>query len=273
MADTAPGSVPAAQDRHRPARLRLQRRRHVLEALHPPRPLIPLTRSQRDGDQIVVEPIREEAPKLAFVGVRACELAALNIQERAMRAGPAGDPDHAARRDAALVVAVECAAATSTCFCTSMGSGPEVDGGADVVLSELDEGFVVRVEATPVPLSSSRSACGRRPRRGRPSRVPGRRRPRRRLATPVPTTGCPSGSARRSTIRAGPRSPSAASPAPTARSSARPASARASGSPPISTASRRRPSATGTAASASASGGSPATPTSGRRSATATASG
>ena len=62
-----------------------------------------------------------------------------------MRAGPAGDPDHAARRDAALIVAVECAAATSTCFCTSMASGPEVDGGADLMLSELDDGFVVRV--------------------------------------------------------------------------------------------------------------------------------
>jgi len=143
MADTAPGSY----------RLRStggERAFDYVVALtswkrftHPS--LVPLTRSRRDGDQIVVEPIREDAPKLAFVGVRACELAALNIQERAMRAGPAGDPDHAARRDAALIVAVECAAATSTCFCTSMASGPEVDGGADLMLSELDDGFVVRV--------------------------------------------------------------------------------------------------------------------------------
>lgn len=64
-----------------------------------------------------------------------------------MRAGPVGDADHAARREAALVVAVECAAATSTCFCPSMGTGPEVDAGADLVLSELDDGFVVRVES------------------------------------------------------------------------------------------------------------------------------
>jgi len=107
--------------------------------------LVPLTRMRRDGERISVEPIVEPAPKLAFVGVRACELAALEIQERAMRAGPAGDPDHAARRNAALIVAVECATATSTCFCTSMGTGPEVNGGADLVLSELDEGFVIRV--------------------------------------------------------------------------------------------------------------------------------
>jgi NAD(P)H-flavin reductase/formate hydrogenlyase subunit 6/NADH:ubiquinone oxidoreductase subunit I len=107
-------------------------------------PIVPLTRSRRDGTMVEVETVRTDPPKLAFLGVRACEIAALQIQERAMRAGPAGDADHAARRDASLVVAVECATATGTCFCTSMGTGPEVGDGADVILSELDDGFVVR---------------------------------------------------------------------------------------------------------------------------------
>jgi sulfhydrogenase subunit beta (sulfur reductase) len=109
---------------------------------HPP--IIPLTRGRRDGGRVVVESVVEAPPQLAFVGVRACELAALRIQDRAMRAGPLGDADHVAREDAALVVAVECATAAGTCFCTSMGTGPEVTDGADIVLSELDEGFVVR---------------------------------------------------------------------------------------------------------------------------------
>ena len=111
---------------------------------HPP--IVALTRGRRDGAQVVVESAPQAAPRLAFIGVRACELAAIAIQERAMRAGPLGDADHVARRDAALVVAVECATAASTCFCTSMGTGPEVTAGADIVLSELDDGFVVRTE-------------------------------------------------------------------------------------------------------------------------------
>jgi NAD(P)H-flavin reductase/formate hydrogenlyase subunit 6/NADH:ubiquinone oxidoreductase subunit I len=106
--------------------------------------LVPLTRSRRDGELVSVAAVADPPPRLAFVGVRACELAALRIQERAMRAGPVGDADHAARRDSALVVAVECATAASTCFCTSMGSGPEVGVGADLVLAELDEGFTMR---------------------------------------------------------------------------------------------------------------------------------
>ena len=106
--------------------------------------VVPLTRGRRDEGQVVVESVIPDVPRLAFVGVRACEVAALAIQTRAMRAGPLGDADHAARDDAALVVAVECATSTSTCFCTSMGTGPEVRADVDIVLSELDDGFVVR---------------------------------------------------------------------------------------------------------------------------------
>lgn len=141
-ADTAPGSY----------RLRSTGRERAFDYnvgvtswkrfTHPP--IIPLTRGRREDGRVVVEPVEEAPPRLAFVGVRACELAALGIQDRAMRAGPLGDADHVARGDAALVVAVECATATGTCFCTSMDTGPEVTAGADIVLSELDEGFVVR---------------------------------------------------------------------------------------------------------------------------------
>ena len=106
---------------------------------YPPR--VPLTTTTPDG---LVEAVEPEVPRVAFIGVRACELAALDIQERVLRAGPAGDADHAARREETLVVAVECAIAMSTCFCTSMGTGPEVTDGADVVLAELDDGFTVR---------------------------------------------------------------------------------------------------------------------------------
>lgn len=109
---------------------------------HPP--TIPLAALRRDGGQVSVTAVVDPPPKLAFVGVRACELAALRIQERVLRAGPVGDVDHVGRRDGSLVVAVECATAARTCFCTSMATGPEVTDGADVVLAELEDGFTVR---------------------------------------------------------------------------------------------------------------------------------
>jgi NAD(P)H-flavin reductase/formate hydrogenlyase subunit 6/NADH:ubiquinone oxidoreductase subunit I len=107
-------------------------------------PVVPLTVGRRDGRAVSFEAATPDAPRLAFLGVRGCELAALGIQDRVFLGGPYTDEDYRARRSAAFVVAVNCSTAAPTCFCTSMGTGPEVRGGHDLVLTELDEGFLVR---------------------------------------------------------------------------------------------------------------------------------
>jgi NAD(P)H-flavin reductase/formate hydrogenlyase subunit 6/NADH:ubiquinone oxidoreductase subunit I len=109
-------------------------------------PRVPIGGARQDGEGLSFQPVAMDPPALAFFGVRGCELAALRIQDRVLKDGPVADPDYVARRAAALVIAVECSAAGATCFCTSMGTGPEVAAdAADLVLTELDDGFVVRV--------------------------------------------------------------------------------------------------------------------------------
>ncbi len=108
-------------------------------------PRTPIRVGRRAPDGVAFEPVAPTAPPMAFVGVRACEIAALAIQDRVLLDGPAVDADYRARRAATFIVAVECATPASTCFCTSAGTGPEVSTGYDVALTELDDGFVVRV--------------------------------------------------------------------------------------------------------------------------------
>ena len=107
-------------------------------------PVVTLNTGRREGHDVTFVRHEPDAPKLVFFGVRACELAALGIQDRVFLGGPYTDDDYAARRAASIVVAVNCATAGATCFCTSMGTGPEVRGGHDIVMTELDEGFVLR---------------------------------------------------------------------------------------------------------------------------------
>jgi NAD(P)H-flavin reductase/formate hydrogenlyase subunit 6/NADH:ubiquinone oxidoreductase subunit I len=108
-------------------------------------PRTPIGEARRGQDGLTFEPVTADPPELAFLGVRGCELAALRIQDRVLMDGPVADPDYVARRRAALVIAVECSVAGATCFCTSMGTGPEVAGdAADLILTELEDGFVVR---------------------------------------------------------------------------------------------------------------------------------
>ena len=105
----------------------------------------PIRLGRRTPSGVRFTTVEPHPTSLAFIGVRACELTALQIQDHVLLDGPSIDRDYRSRRAAAFVVAVECATPTSTCFCTSMGTGPEVSAGFDVALIELDEGFVVRV--------------------------------------------------------------------------------------------------------------------------------
>lgn len=92
-------------------------------------------------------PAGPEPQRYAFIGVRACELRAIAIQDRVFTGGQHADPGYAANREGAFIVAVNCGQAAQTCFCTSMSAGPRAGQGFDLALTELldagDHRFVV----------------------------------------------------------------------------------------------------------------------------------
>lgn len=73
----------------------------------------------------------------AFMGVRACELAAITVQDRVLLEDKYSDPIYDEHRQGAFIIAVQCTQGASTCFCASMGTGPKVSDGFDLVLTEL----------------------------------------------------------------------------------------------------------------------------------------
>jgi len=79
------------------------------------------------------------APKhpYAFLGVRACELAAVGVQDRVLLEDKYVDPVYKERRSGVFVVAVQCTLSAKTCFCASMGTGPRARNGFDLALTEL----------------------------------------------------------------------------------------------------------------------------------------
>jgi ferredoxin len=106
--------------------------------LHPP--ALRLWRAERDaegGFAVLDEP--HEPPKVAFIGVRPCDVAAIAIQDRVFTGGAHVDPDYQARRARAFIVAVHCTEPGGTCFCASMGTGPEARDGFDLALTEIVE--------------------------------------------------------------------------------------------------------------------------------------
>lgn len=88
--------------------------------------------------EIVTEP--EAPPRYAFIGVRACELHAMQIQDKVFLEGAYVDSIYQARREQAFIVAVNCGQAGNTCFCASMATGPQVGSGYDLALTEVLSG-------------------------------------------------------------------------------------------------------------------------------------
>jgi ferredoxin len=77
--------------------------------------------------------------RYAFLGVRACELAAIAIQDRVFMGSGAVDRTYEQKRRDVFTVAVNCMVAGGTCFCVSMGTGPRCTSGYDLVLTEILE--------------------------------------------------------------------------------------------------------------------------------------
>ncbi len=84
-----------------------------------------------------------ETKKLALIGARACDVAALKLHDQHFLQQQFVDPYYKARRQNLLIIAVNCGRPAGTCFCHSTGDGPFVDAGADIVLTELEQGFLV----------------------------------------------------------------------------------------------------------------------------------
>jgi len=103
--------------------------------LFPPRvTLLQVTRTNGS-----LEFVQSEVPEVryAFLGVRACELAAISIQDRVfLGSGQVDRTYQTARRDM-FTVAINCMVAGGTCFCVSMETGPRCTSGYDLVLTEV----------------------------------------------------------------------------------------------------------------------------------------
>jgi len=146
-------------DRQEPGTYRLERRddpalfANVLgphaprRHLHPSRLKLFEARRGADG-KVVLDDEDRQVPRYAFLGLRACEIAAIEVQDRVFLSPDHVDADYAARRASAFIIGVDCAAPAGNCFCTSMEGDPGVERGHDLALTEfvaaLEHGFLVR---------------------------------------------------------------------------------------------------------------------------------
>ena len=103
-----------------------------------------------ESSRFVLNEGRAQIPKLALLGIRACDLAAIRVQDRVFSGGDAAgltrceaELYYRRTRAQSMLIAVNCIRPGGTCFCDSMGTGPKAVEGFDLAMTELSSGFVV----------------------------------------------------------------------------------------------------------------------------------
>ena len=142
------------RDHQRPGQYRLEQTQsgHYFDVVLGPESLKRHTFAPRESLLVLergkktfsAQPVIPQSEKTAFLGVRACDLAGLAIQDRIFLKDQYKDPYYQARRENLFLIAVNCTRALETCFCSSMGTGPKANSGYDLVLTESDDDFLVQ---------------------------------------------------------------------------------------------------------------------------------
>lgn len=112
--------------------------------LYPPSSEIFSFQKGRKGFQVRPSAYSERA--VAFLGIRSCDISALKLYDRIFLEGHVKDRNYQRLRSDSLVIALNCIYPGDNCFCSSMGTGPEVKDGFDIALTELDDSFLIEIK-------------------------------------------------------------------------------------------------------------------------------
>jgi ferredoxin len=80
-------------------------------------------------------------PRL-ILGIRPCDLRAVAVLDRIFGSEPCDGP-YLERRRSIILAALSCTVPGEGCFCASLGSGPGCEEGYDILLTELETGYLV----------------------------------------------------------------------------------------------------------------------------------
>jgi ferredoxin len=92
---------------------------------------------------ILKETAKDFSPRV-LVGIRPCDARAFQLDDKNFDTPEFRDPWWVKRREATTLVGIACNAPGSSCFCTSVGTGPFDAAGLDVLLVDLGEGYAAR---------------------------------------------------------------------------------------------------------------------------------
>ncbi|MHA1265380.1 MAG: 4Fe-4S dicluster domain-containing protein [Candidatus Helarchaeota archaeon] len=87
---------------------------------------------------------QDPAQMQVILGIRPCDARALKLMDKFFNSGKFSDPYFQKRRINTILIGLACNNPLSTCFCTSIESGPFNEEGLDVMLIDLGEKYLIK---------------------------------------------------------------------------------------------------------------------------------
>lgn len=91
-----------------------------------------------------VLPVDKSTKKRIVIGVKACDVKAMQVLDAGLAGEDFVDPAYQAWRDDTVLISTDCTAAAATCHCTLLGGAPYAESGFDLNLSRLGDAYYVQ---------------------------------------------------------------------------------------------------------------------------------
>lgn len=97
----------------------------------------------KTGQTIELQPTLPEGKQVIF-GVRPCDARGMKALDALFIETPPVDTYYAQRRENTTLIGLACQQMGDTCFCTSIGGTPDDHRDMDIMLTEIEDGYVVQ---------------------------------------------------------------------------------------------------------------------------------
>jgi ferredoxin len=92
-----------------------------------------------------VYPAAESFPKNIIIGVKACDIEAIKILDKALLHGNFVEPSYSSLRENTLLISTDCEEISKTCHCILVGGKPYAEDGFDLNLSSVYDYYRIQI--------------------------------------------------------------------------------------------------------------------------------
>lgn len=105
----------------------------------------PLYKYEKDGRNVKIQDLREvwDKEKVLF-GLRPCDVAAISRLDKVFMEESFVDQYYQDKRRKSIIVGLTCSEARQHCFCNSLGTGPDIESGYDLLMTDLGDSYFFR---------------------------------------------------------------------------------------------------------------------------------